>query len=76
MPWVPRHQYDLVNQDRRRWRETDRADRSDITFQMNGPEILYLLRVTIEWRSCGAAVAIIADPWVPFDDIALGGEYA
>jgi hypothetical protein len=42
---------------------------------MNGPEILYLLRVTIEWRSCGGA-AIIADPWVPCDDIALGREHA
>src|SRR5215470_6015885 len=61
MPWVPRHQYDLLNQDRQRRRETDRADRSDRSFQMNGPEVLYLLRVTIEWRSCGAAVAIIAD---------------
>jgi len=75
-PWVPRHQFDSVNQDRRRRCEADRADRSDRSFQMNGPAILYLLRVTIESQSCGGAVAIIADPSVLCDDIAPGGEDA
>jgi hypothetical protein len=44
--------------------------------QINGPEILYLLRVTIESQLCGAAVAIIADPWLPCDDIVPGAECA
>jgi hypothetical protein len=76
MPWVPRPQFDSVNQDRRRRREVNRADRSGRSFQMNGPKILYLLRVTIESQSCGGALAIIADPWMLCDDIASGGEYA
>jgi hypothetical protein len=71
---LPRHQFDWVNQDRRRRREPDRADRSDGSFQMNGQEILYLLRVTIESQSCGGAVTSIVGPWVPCDDIAPGGE--
>jgi hypothetical protein len=41
---------------------------------MNGQEILYLLRVTIESQSCGGAVTSIVGPWVPCDDIAPGGE--
>jgi hypothetical protein len=76
VPWIPRYQFDLVNQDRRRRRETDGADRSDRSLQMHGPEILYLLRVTIESQSLGRAVAISADPRVPCDDVAPGGECA
>jgi hypothetical protein len=69
-------QFDPVKQNCWRPCRTDRADRSDRSFQMDGPEILYLLRVAIETRSCGGAVAIVADPWVPCDAIAPAGKCA
>jgi hypothetical protein len=69
-------QFDTVKQDRGPRRKTDRADRSDASFQMIAPEILHLLPVTIESRSCDGAVAIIAEPWGHCDDAALPGEAA
>jgi hypothetical protein len=59
------------------WRRiTDSADRSDRSFQMIGPEILYVRRVTIESRSPSGAMAIFADPWMRGGDPAPPGECA
>jgi hypothetical protein len=55
---------------------TDSADRSDRSFQMIGPEILYVRRVTIESRSPSGAMAIFADPWMRGGDPAPPGECA